>query len=98
MVQFFGFAVARPGIMSADEAVVDDADKVLTDDEQIERLKQKLEEGSLGPYAFDKEFTKYHRRLTASFGSSQVARPVQRGRSQSSTSLTRQNTTNVDSD
>jgi hypothetical protein len=78
--------------MAAEQEVADTDEVLVTDEEQIERLKQKLEEGALGPYAFNKEFTKYHRRLTGS------SRSLQRGWGQSSMSLTRQNTHSVDYD
>lgn len=79
--------------------VTSDADEVLTDEEQIERLKQKLEEGALGPYAFDREFSKYHHRPPASPGSpGQLSKSMQRSWGQNSMALTRQNPTSLDSD
>lgn len=76
-----------------------EVEEILTNEEQIELLKQKLSEGAIGPYEFDKEYAKYHT-FSASSPGGQLAmgRSLRYGRNSlgqtgSTLGLSRQNTT-----
>jgi len=77
-------AVAPVGELADEEE-----DEVLTNEEQIERLKQKLQDGALGPYQFAILYGQFH---ITSLDSNPLNRSLKSGHGRKSFSITRTST------